>query len=86
MIKQAEQVGLGWFISKGSLGDIYAHGGGTGGYITFAGFVKETGRGVVVLTNSGSSNSDDIGIHLLDPQSPLQEVKPDYSLFHQADH
>lgn len=41
--------------------------------------MKETGRGVVVLTNSGSSNSDDIGLHLLDPQSPLQEVKPDYS-------
>lgn len=32
-----------------------------------------------MLTNSGSSNSDDIGLHLLDPQSPLQEVKPDYS-------
>ena len=77
--KAGRQIGLGWFIAKGSLGDIYAHGGGTGGYITFAGFVKETGRGVVVLTNSGSSNSDDIGLHLLDPQSPLQEVKPDYS-------
>ena len=41
--------------------------------------VGASGDGVVVLTNSGSSNSDDIGIHLLDPQSPLQEVKPDYS-------
>ncbi len=77
--KAGDQVGLGWFISKGSLGDVFAHNGGTGGYLTFAGFVKETGKGVVVLTNSGSSGADDIGMHLLDPQSPLQEVKPDYS-------
>lgn len=77
--KAGAQVGLGWFISKGSLGDVFAHNGGTGGYLTFAGFVKETDRGVVVLTNSGSSGADDIGMHLLDPQSPLEEVKPDYS-------
>lgn len=77
--KAGDRVGLGWFISKGSLGDVFAHNGGTGGYRTFAGFVKETGRGVVVLTNSGSSDADDIGMHLLDPQSPIQEVKPDYS-------
>ncbi|MDZ4749384.1 MAG: serine hydrolase [Saprospiraceae bacterium] len=77
--KAGEQTGLGWFISQGSLGDVIAHNGGTGGYLTFAGFVKETGRGVVVLTNSGSSDAGDIGMHLLDPQSPLEEVKPDYS-------
>ncbi len=53
--KAGKQVGLGWFISKGSLGEVIAHNGGTGGYRWFAGFVKETGRGVVVLTNSGSS-------------------------------
>jgi D-alanyl-D-alanine-carboxypeptidase/D-alanyl-D-alanine-endopeptidase len=78
--KAGDRVGLGWFISKGSQGDVFAHNGGTGGYLTFAGFVKETGRGVVVLTNSGSSSVDDIGMHLLDPQSPIQEVKPDYSI------
>jgi serine-type D-Ala-D-Ala carboxypeptidase/endopeptidase len=77
--KAGDGVGLGWFISKGSLGDVIAHNGGTGGYRTFAGFVKATGRGVVVLTNSGSSDADDIGMHLLDPQSPLQDVRPDYS-------
>jgi D-alanyl-D-alanine-carboxypeptidase/D-alanyl-D-alanine-endopeptidase len=77
--KAGDQVGLGWFISHGSLGDIIAHNGGTGGYLTFAGFVKETGTGVVVLTNSGTAAADDIGMHLLDPLSPIQEVKPDYS-------
>ncbi len=77
--KAGKQVGLGWFISKGSLGEVIAHNGGTGGYRSFAGFVKETGRGVVVLTNSGSSDADDIGMHLLDPESLLQDVKPDYS-------
>jgi D-alanyl-D-alanine-carboxypeptidase/D-alanyl-D-alanine-endopeptidase len=77
--KAGDRVGLGWFISRGSQGDVIAHNGGTGGYRTFAGFVKETGTGVVVLTNSGSSDADDIGMRLLDPKSPLQAVKPDYS-------
>ena len=35
-------------------GDVVWHTGGTGGYRTFAGFVKETGKGVVVLTNSNN--------------------------------
>jgi hypothetical protein len=69
------RVGLGWHITEGSLGDVVWHNGGTGGYRAFAGFVKETGRGVVVLTNS-DVGVDDIGFHLLDPNSELQSVKP----------
>lgn len=67
-------VGMGWHIRKGSQGDVIWHNGGTGGYRTFAGFVKETRRGVVVLTNS-SQGSDDIGFHLLDPESDLAKLK-----------
>ncbi len=69
------RVGLGWHITEGSLGDVVWHNGGTGGYRAFAGFVKETGHGVVVLTNS-DVGVDDIGFHLLDPNSELQSVKP----------
>ncbi len=68
------RVGLGWIISKGEEGDIYWHNGGTGGYRTFAGFVKETGKGVVVLTNS-DKGADDIGMHLLNSTAKLMEVK-----------
>ncbi|MEQ8811421.1 MAG: serine hydrolase domain-containing protein, partial [Imperialibacter sp.] len=59
------QVGMGWHIKNGSEGDVIWHNGGTGGYRTFAGFVKETGKGVVLLTNS-STGADDIGFNLLD--------------------
>lgn len=68
------RVGLGWIISKGEKGDIYWHNGGTGGYRTFIGFVKETGKGVVVLTNS-DKGADDLGMHLLNPSAKLIEVK-----------
>ncbi|MDN5200679.1 serine hydrolase [Fulvivirgaceae bacterium BMA10] len=67
------RVGLGWHIKKGANGDVIWHNGGTGGYRAFAGFVKESGKGVVVLTNSTAS-IDDIGFHLLDPDSELKEV------------
>lgn len=68
------QVGLAWVTSKGSNGDVIWHNGGTGGYRTFAGFVKETGKGVVVLANSDMS-TDDIGFYLLNPQLKLMEAK-----------
>src|SRR5258705_7643535 len=68
------RVGLGWHIAKGKNGDVIWHNGGTGGYRTFAGFVKETSMGVVVLTNS-SAGADDIGFHLLNPNSPLTDPK-----------
>ena len=68
------RVGLGWHVAKGKFGDVLWHNGGTGGYRTFAGFVKETSTGVVVLTNS-SAGVDDIGFRLLNPDSPLTEPK-----------
>jgi D-alanyl-D-alanine-carboxypeptidase/D-alanyl-D-alanine-endopeptidase len=68
------RVGLGWHISKGAEGDVIWHNGGTGGYRTFCGFVKETGKGVVVLTNS-DKGADDIGMRLLNSKAKLIEVK-----------
>jgi tetratricopeptide (TPR) repeat protein len=69
------RVGLGWHIAKGKNGDVIWHNGGTGGYMAFAGLVKETGEGVVLLTNSTES-VDDIGFHLLNPESLLRIIKP----------
>ncbi len=68
------RVGLGWHISKGAEGDVIWHNGGTGGYRTFAGFVQETGKGVVVLVNSNKS-ADDLGMHLLNSAAKLMEVE-----------
>jgi CubicO group peptidase (beta-lactamase class C family) len=74
--KQGAVVGLAWHISKMKNGkEIIAHGGATGGYQAFAGFIKGGNKGVVVLTNS-SATVDDIGRHLLDPNYELNVVKP----------
>ena len=67
-------VAMAWHIKKGDSGDVIWHNGGTGGYRTFAGFVKETGKGVVLLSNS-SAGADDIGFYLLDPGSELANMK-----------
>lgn len=73
---EAPIVGLAWhtmnFEDDGV--EIVWHNGGTGGYRTFAGFAKGSNKGVVVLSNS-NAGVDDIGIHLLNPNSPLNKVK-----------
>ena len=65
-------VGLGWHISKQGDAEIIWHNGGTGGYRTYIGFDKKQRKGVVVLSNSTES-IDDIGIHILDPNTPLTQ-------------
>ena len=72
-------IGLGWFLMEGSQGNIISHGGATGGFRAFAGFVEETGKGVVVLTNS-DQDVGAIGMHILDPEVPLEAVKPSIAL------
>jgi CubicO group peptidase (beta-lactamase class C family) len=60
------EVALGWHVVPLDEGGrkIIWHNGGTGGYRSFIGFVKESKTGVVVLSNSGNS-VDDIGVRLL---------------------
>ena len=61
----------GWFILKpDSTTNILLHNGGTGGFISFIGFNKNTDVGVVVLANSVSV-VDDIGINILYPTFKL---------------
>lgn len=54
-------VGLAWHIFHVDEDTIVWHNGGTGGYRSFMGFIKETKTGVVVLSNSANS-VDQIGI------------------------
>lgn len=68
-------VGLGWHTMVFDDLEIIWHNGGTGGYRTFAGFIKGGNKGVVVLSNS-NAGADDIGIHILHPESKLNEIKP----------
>jgi len=71
--------GLGWFTMDVEGVDVVWHDGGTGGYMSFAGFTKDGKKGVVVLTNS-TGFPDDIGFHLLNPKSKLANPKPSISV------
>lgn len=75
--KEGEEpiVGLGWHTMVFDNTEIIWHNGGTGGYRTFAGFIKGGNKGVVVLSNT-NVGVDDIGIHVLHPESPMTEIKP----------
>ncbi len=67
-------IGLVWvtLVARG----ITWHNGGTAGYHAFIGFRRQTGRGVVLLTNQ-SQPIDDVGLHVLDRSFPL--ATPDLS-------
>jgi CubicO group peptidase (beta-lactamase class C family) len=71
-----QSIGLGWMI--GTVGEVgpetHWHHGATGGYIAFAGFVREADVGIVVMVNrgprlpemiSGVSSADEIGFRVL---------------------
>jgi len=66
------KIGLAWHYENN--GTIIWHNGGTGGYVSFAGFVKGTKKGVVVLTNT-QENINDIGFKLLDDLRALEMPK-----------
>lgn len=71
---EAMKIGLGWHIRDNGNTQIIWHNGGTGGYRTFCGFIKEKKIGVVVLSNRNLS-ADDIGFHLLDSSYKLKTIK-----------
>ena len=68
-------IGLNWFTLRTGADTIVWHNGGTGGYRTFAGFEPSKKIAVVVLTNSGDTGADDIGMHLLASQVPLADAR-----------
>ena len=68
------KIGLGWHIRENEKTRIIWHNGGTGGYRTFCGFIKDKKIGVVVLSNM-NIGADDIGFHILDSSYKLKEIK-----------
>jgi D-alanyl-D-alanine-carboxypeptidase/D-alanyl-D-alanine-endopeptidase len=58
------EVGLAWHIRTLNHTQVVEHHGATGGYWSFAGFIKDTKTGVVVLTNT-YHDIDEIGLGLL---------------------
>jgi CubicO group peptidase (beta-lactamase class C family) len=66
------EIGLGWLMRKKKGSEIIWHNGGTGGYRSFAGYDPKARVGVVALANVFTdAGVDDLGFHLLDPESKL---------------
>lgn len=65
-------IGLNWIVLPVGASKVIWHNGGTGGYHAFVGFDPAKKVGAVVLTNS-SHDTDDIGLHLVNPKIPLGE-------------
>ena len=73
----AVEIALGWHITTVHGKTIVWHNGGTGGYRTFIGFDPAARTGVAVLSNAATTaGPDDIGRHILDPETPLLSFKP----------
>ncbi len=70
--EQDFSIGLAWHYGLDDT--VVWHNGGTGGYISFAGFLKGTNKGVVVLTNT-QENINAIGFKLLGDDAELKMPK-----------
>jgi serine-type D-Ala-D-Ala carboxypeptidase/endopeptidase len=65
-------IALGWMVMTRGDDELIWHGGGTGGYRSFVGYLRKARVGVVVLSNTATEiGGDDIGFHLLDKTLPL---------------
>ena len=66
------RVGLGWHVSPVRPKGPWAtwHNGGTEGYSSFIGFIKESRTGVVVLSNTFTPAADRIGMDILSKLNP----------------
>ena len=67
------QIALGWHVKTVGDRQIVWHDGGTGGYSSYAGFLRDGGVGVVVLSNT-FEGVNDIGVHLLAPDVPMETL------------
>ena len=67
------QIALGWHVKLVGDRQIVWHDGGTGGYSSYAGFLRDGGVGVVVLSNT-FEGVNDVGVHLLAPDVPMETL------------
>lgn len=72
----AVNAALGWFIQPAADDVIVWKNGGTGGYRSFIGHSLRTGKGAIVLANTGGNDVDDIGQHLVNPSRSLRRYPP----------
>ena len=67
------RMGMNWNLTTGNGHTRISHGGGTGGYSSFAGLDRTAKRGVVLLSDTAltaNGGLGSLGLHLLDPSAP----------------
>ncbi len=69
----AFNISYSWIVATAYKDTVAFHGGGTGGFRTFAGFSPVSGRGAVVMSN-GTNDVQDIGRHLLNNNFSLAKI------------
>ncbi len=69
----AFKISYAWIVATAFEDTVAFHGGGTGGFRTFAGYSPVSGRGAVVMSN-GTNDVQDIGLHLINDQFSLAAI------------
>jgi len=67
------RIALGWHVREKDGRQVVWHNGGTGGFRTFFGFDPASGAHAMVWSNT-SNSVDDLGLHIVDPSSPLRPI------------
>lgn len=71
-MQPANEIALAWNVFSDEGREIAWKNGSVGGYRAFLGYDAKAHRGVVALTNAQTAvGADDIGLHLLDPNIPV---------------
>ncbi|MCH2134782.1 MAG: serine hydrolase [Phycisphaerales bacterium] len=78
--RSGTRIGLGWHVQGPPGREITWHNGGTGGFASFLGIRKDTGEGVVVLSNSAYRGVDQVGLHLLDSENTLYDYPDEITI------
>jgi D-alanyl-D-alanine-carboxypeptidase/D-alanyl-D-alanine-endopeptidase len=68
------RIGLNWFIDRNGRRVIVNHNGVTAGFRSFIGLDEAHHTAVVLLSNEGREDVDDIGFHMLDATVPLAQA------------
>jgi CubicO group peptidase (beta-lactamase class C family) len=64
-IGEGQQVGVNWFVDVTDAGTVIWHNGETGGFHAFCGYLPDTGRGLVLLTDTAGFDVDSLCFDVL---------------------
>jgi serine-type D-Ala-D-Ala carboxypeptidase/endopeptidase len=75
---QGNRIAMNWMLMPRPKGTVHVHEGGTGGFSSLVAFDRESGRGVVILSDTALTavgGLGRLGMHLLDGSVPLEKPR-----------